>query len=195
MISPFTGGKVTRTHKLETFTFRKEKFTVKRFYFVCNDTGREFTNNDVDTQVFNDIYKQYRERHGIPSPERLKDLRSKYGFSAHIMSKIAGMGINQYGLYENGEMPTIAMGQKLTLLFDKKSLLECIDKAQRKLGKSYLKIRATVEAFNEPQIVPMAKVFYRDFTEIVQSLICSKVEAIDRKPRWATYNQEWAMAY
>ena len=195
MISPFTGGKVTKKHKLETFTFRKEKFTVKRFYFVCNDTGREFTNNDVDTQVFNDIYKQYRERHGIPSPERLKDLRSKYGFSAHIMSKIAGMGINQYGLYENGEMPTIAMGQKLTLLFDKKSLLECIDKAQRKLGKSYLKIRATVEAFNEPQIVPMAKVFYRDFTEIVQSLICSKVEAIDRKPRWATYNQEWAMAY
>jgi transcriptional regulator with XRE-family HTH domain len=195
MISPFTGGKVTRKHKLETFTFRKEKFTVKRFYFVCNDTGREFTNNDVDTQVFNDIYKQYRERHGIPSPERLKDLRSKYGFSAHIMSKIAGMGINQYGLYENGEMPTIAMGQKLTLLFDKKSLLECIDKAQRKLGKSYLKIRATVEAFNEPQIVPMAKVFYRDFTEIVQPLICSKVEAIDRKPRWATYNQEWAMAY
>jgi transcriptional regulator with XRE-family HTH domain len=190
MISPFTGGKVTRKHKLETFTFRKEKFTVKRFYFVCNDTGREFTNNDVDTQVFNDIYKQYRERHGIPSPERLKDLRSKYGFSAHIMSKIAGMGINQYGLYENGEMPTIAMGQKLTLLFDKKSLLECIDKAQPKLGKSYLKIRATVEAFNEPQIVPMAKVFYRDFTEIVQSLICSKVEAIDRKPRWATYNQE-----
>lgn len=195
MISPFTGGKVTRKHKLETFTFRKEKFTVKRFYFVCNDTGREFTNNDVDTQVFNDIYKQYRERHGIPSPERLKDLRSKYGFSAHIMSKIAGMGINQYGLYENGEMPTIAMGQKLTLLFDKKSLLECIDKAQPKLGKSYLKIRATVEAFNEPQIVPMAKVFYRDFTEIVQSLICSKVEAIDRKPRWATYNQEWTMAY
>ena len=195
MISPFTGGKVTKKHKLETFTFRKEKFTVKRFYFVCNDTGREFTNNDVDTQVFNDIYKQYRERHGIPSPERLKDLRNKYGFSAHIMSKIAGMGINQYGLYENGEMPTIAMGQKLTLLFDKKSLLECIDKARPKLGKSYLKIRATVEAFNEPQIVPMAKVFYRDFTEIVQSLICSKVEAIDRKPRWATYNQEWAMAY
>ena len=195
MISPFTGGKVTRKHKLETFTFRKEKFTVKRFYFVCNDTGREFTNNDVDTQVFNDIYKQYRERHGIPSPERLKDLRSKYGFSAHIMSKIAGMGINQYGLYENGEMPTIAMGQKLTLLFDKKSLLERIDKAQPKLGKSYLKIRATVEAFNEPQIVPMAKVFYRDFTEVVHSLICSKVEAIDRKPRWATYNQEWAMAY
>ena len=126
MISPFTGGKVTRKHKLETFTFRKEKFTVKRFYFVCNDTGREFTNNDVDTQVFNDIYKQYRERHGIPSPERLKDLRNKYGFSAHIMSKIAGMGINQYGLYENGEMPTIAMGQKLHCFLTKNHYLNVL---------------------------------------------------------------------
>lgn len=194
MISPFTGGEVTRKHKSETFTFRKEKFTVKRFYFVCNDTGREFTNTDLDNEVFNDIYKQYRERHGIPSPESLKDLRGKYGFSAHVMSMIAGMGINQYGLYENGEMPTIAMGQKLALLFNKASLLECIDKAQPKLGKSYLKIRATVEAFNEPRIVPLAKVFYRDFTEIAQPLICSKVEALNRKPRWASYNHEWSMA-
>ena len=194
MISPFTGGTVTQKHNLETFTYRNEKFTVKRLYFVCNDTGREFTNEDADSQIFHEIYKQYRERHRIPSPERLKDLRSKYGFSAHTMSKIAGMGINQYGLYENGEMPTIAMGQKLALLFDKQTLLECINKAQPRLGKSYIRIRTTVEAFNEPKMVPLAKVFYKDFTEIVQSLVYDEVETTERKPRWATYSQEWAIA-
>ena len=194
MISPFTGGTVTQKHNLETFTYRNEKFTVKRLYFVCNDTGREFTNEDADSQIFHEIYKQYRERHRIPSPERLKDLRSKYGFSAHTMSKIAGMGINQYGLYENGEMPTIAMGQKLALLFDKQTLLECINKAQPRLGKSYIRIRTTVEAFNEPKMIPLAKVFYKDFTEIVQSLVCDEVETTERKPRWATYSQEWAIA-
>ena len=194
MISPFTGGTVTQKHNLETFTYRNEKFTVKRLYFVCNDTGREFTNEDADSQIFHEIYKQYRERHRIPSPERLKDLRSKYGFSAHTMSKIAGMGINQYGLYENGEMPTIAMGQKLALLFDKQTLLECINKAQPRLGKSYIRIRTTVEAFNEPKMIPLAKVFYKDFTEIVQSLVYDEVETTERKPRWATYSQEWAIA-
>lgn len=194
MISPFTGGKVTKKHKLETFTFRKEKFTVKRYYFVCNDTGREYTNEEVDEQVFADIYRQYRERHRIPSPEMLKDLRSKYGFSAHIMSKIAGMGINQYGLYENGEMPTISMGQKLALLFDKKTLLECIDKAQPKLGKNYSKVREAVETYVEQTSIPLAKKTYKDFFETLQTTLFSKEISTGKKARWSTYEPAYAMA-
>lgn len=187
MKSPFTGGKVTKKYKIETFTFRKEKFTVKRYYFVCNDTGREFTNDDVDGNVFNNIYQQYRERHQIPSPEKLKELRDKYGFSAHIMSKIAGMGINQYGLYEKGEMPTVAMGQKLTLLFDKNSLLDCIEKAQPKLGKHYTKIRKTVELYNEPTTMQLAKVFYNDFIESLQTILHPEEIIMNKKARWNTY--------
>jgi hypothetical protein len=194
MISPFTGGKVTKKHKLETFTFRKEKFTVKRYYFVCNDTGREFTNEEVDEQVFADICKQYRERHRIPSPETLKDLRSEYGFSAHIMSKIAGMGINQYGLYENGEMPTIAMGQKLALLFDKRTLLECIDKAEPKLGKNYSKVREAVETYVEQTSIPLAKKTYKDFFETLQTTLFSKEISTGKKARWSTYEPAYAMA-
>lgn len=194
MISPFTGGKVTKKHKLETFTFRKEKFTVKRYYFVCNDTGREFTNEEVDEQVFTDICKQYRERHRIPSPEMLKDLRSEYGFSAHIMSKIAGMGINQYGLYENGEMPTIAMGQKLALLFDKRTLLECIDKAEPKLGKNYSKVREAVETYVEQTSIPLAKKTYKDFFETLQTTLFSKEISTGKKARWSTYEPAYAMA-
>ena len=34
MISPFTGGNVTKKYKFETFTFRNEKFNVKRYYYV-----------------------------------------------------------------------------------------------------------------------------------------------------------------
>ena len=46
MISPFTGGNVTKTYKFETFTFRNEKFNVKRYYYVCNDTGRSFSDSE-----------------------------------------------------------------------------------------------------------------------------------------------------
>ena len=52
MISPFTGGNVTKTYKFETFTFRNEKFNVKRYYYVCNDTGRSFSDSEVDDLVF-----------------------------------------------------------------------------------------------------------------------------------------------
>ena len=124
----------------------------------------------------------------------LKDLRSKYGFSAHIMSKIAGMGINQYGLYENGEMPTIAMGQKLALLFDKRTLLECIDKAEPKLGKNYSKVREAVETYVEQTSIPLAKKTYKDFFETLQTTLFSKEVSTGKKARWSTYEPAYAMA-
>ena len=48
MKSPFTGGNVTKQFKYETYTFRNEKYTVKRFYYQCVDTGRSFSNAEVD---------------------------------------------------------------------------------------------------------------------------------------------------
>lgn len=191
MKSPFTGGKVTKKHRLETFTFRKEEFTVERYFFVCNDTGREFTDDSLDDQMLSDIYKQYRERHGIPSPEELKSFRLEYGISAHTMSIIAGMGINQYGLYENGEMPTVAMGRRLASLFDKQSLLDCIDKAQLKLGKNYLSIRGKVLSHNEPSVIPLAKHSYKDYTEIIRDSMAPKEISIRQKSRWSTIKSEY----
>ena len=194
MKSPFTGGNVTKKYKFETFTFRNEKFTVKRYYYVCDDTGRSFSDSEVDDLVFYDIYDQYRKRHDIPSPQMLRDLRSKYNLSAHTMSKIAGIGINQYGLYENGEMPTIAIGQRLAMLFDKNTLLECIDKAQPKLGKSYIKVRESVEAFVEPITIQLAKISYKDFFETLQTTLFSKEISTGKKARWNTYGPAYAMA-
>lgn len=194
MISPFTGGNVTKKYKFETFTFRNEKFNVKRYYYVCNDTGRSFSDSEVDDLVFYEIYDQYRKRHNIPSPQMLRDLRNKYNLSAHTMSKIAGIGINQYGLYENGEMPTIAIGQKLALLFDKSTLLECIDKAQPKLGKNYSKVREAVEAHVEPITISLAKKSYKDFFETLQTTLFPKEISTGKKARWSTYEPSYAMA-
>ena len=193
MTSPFTGGNVTKTYKFETFTFRNEKFNVKRYYYVCNDTGRSFSDSEVDDLVFYEIYDQYRKRHNIPSPQMLRDLRNKYNLSAHTMSKIAGIGINQYGLYENGEMPTIAIGQKLALLFDKNTLLECIDKAQPKLGKNYSKVREAVEAYVEPITISLAKKSYKDFFETLQITLFPKEINTGKKARWSTYEPSYAM--
>lgn len=185
MKSPFTGGNATKKSKTETFSFRGENYTVTRFYFECDETGKIFSNAEVDDKVMEDLYSQYRDRHGIPSPTQLKGLREKYGLSAHTMSKIAGMGINQYGLYENGEMPTIVIGQKLSTLFEKDSLLKSIDKARVKLGKDFEKTREKVESYTEPQSFKLAKVYYPQFDELVP-LIYPSVAYPIRKPRWAT---------
>lgn len=185
MKSPFTGGNVIKKSRQETYSFRNEEYTVTAYYFECVDTGKTFTNAEVDDRLMEDVYCQYRKRHGIPSPSELKELREKYGLSAHIMSKIAGMGINQYGLYENGEMPTFIIGQKLSTLFEKESLLKSIEGARVKLGKDFEKTREKVESYAEPKSFKLAKVYYPQFDEIIPLEYPSIAYPI-RKPRWAT---------
>ena len=185
MKSPFTGGNVTKHFKYETYTFRNEKYTVKRFYYQCVDTGRTFSNAEVDDKVMADLYAQYRERHGIPSPSDLKSLREKYGLSAHIMSKIAGIGINQYGLYENGEMPTLAIGLRLASLFDRTSLLKSIENARGKLGKDYTRVKDLVESYSEPVSYSIEKVYYIDYEEIMP-LVFPSIALSMKNSRWAT---------
>lgn len=185
MKSPFTGGNVTEHFKYETYTFRNEKYTVKRSYYQCVDTGRTFSNAEVDGKAMSDLYAQYRERHGIPSPTNLKGLREKYGLSAHMMSKIAGIGINQYGLYENGEMPTLAIGLRLASLFEKSVLLRSIENARNILGKDYTKVKKMVESFSEPISFPIEKVYYADFEEMMP-LAFPTVALSIKNPRWAT---------
>ena len=185
MRSPFTGGNVIKKSRYETYTFRNEEYTVLAYYFECEDTGKTFTNAEVDDQMMNDVYNQYRKRHGIPSPSELKDLRGKYGLSAHVMSKIAGIGINQYGLYENGEMPTVIVGQKLSTLFEKESLLKSIDGARVRLGKNYERIREKVQSYAEPRSFKLAKVFYPQFDELIP-LTSPAIAFPIRKSRWAT---------
>lgn len=185
MRSPFTGGTVTKRSKNETYTFRNEKYVVKRYYFQCDETGKTFTNAEVDNLVMEDLYSQYRQIHGIPSPSDLKSLRDKYGLSAHTMSKIAGIGINQYGLYENGEMPTPVIGKTLKLLFDKNSLLAQIDSASAKLGKDYLKVRSKVDSYVEPRIFSLKKNFYFQYKETIH-LSDQLTSYSCKKARWTT---------
>ncbi len=65
------------------------------------------------------VYRQYRERHGIPSPEDIKAIRLKYRVSAAKMSRILGFGANQYRLYEAGEMPSLSNARLITLIAEK----------------------------------------------------------------------------
>lgn len=117
MTSPFTGGKVTLKSETTTITYRGEDFSCHRYYYVCEDTGMEFTDAELDDKGLSEVYEQYRVRHGIPSPESLSSLREAIGIPARTMSIILGLGENQYRLYESGEMPSESIGKMLATLF------------------------------------------------------------------------------
>ncbi len=123
MKSPLTGGKVKEVSTTEVKEFRKEKFRVHVRYYICEDTGEQFTTTEQDTLQFNDLYSQYRTRHGIPFPDEIKEIRTIYSLNYSQITRILGFGTNQYAKYENGEVPSESNGKMIAAIRDKNVLL------------------------------------------------------------------------
>lgn len=106
-------------HREETvLTYRKEEFPLMSHFYQCEKCGYEFTTDELDGLDLGQVHNQYRERHKIPFPEQLKNIREKYRFAAKKMSEILGFGQNQYALYEKGEVPNLSNGRLLSSILD-----------------------------------------------------------------------------
>lgn len=113
-----TGKEMTYCQETRTANYRGETFTYTAHYYLCEETGERFTTTASDTEDIEQVYRQYRQRHGIPSPDEIKAIRMKYRVSAARMSRILGLGANQYRLYEAGEMPSLSNARLILLVAD-----------------------------------------------------------------------------
>lgn len=108
MKSPITGKEMTLKVEKSILEFRKEKFEYNHKFYYCEESGESFTTTELDEFNLNQVYNQYRDKHNIPFPDEIINLRSKYGLSASLMSKILGFGTNSYRNYERGEVPSLS---------------------------------------------------------------------------------------
>lgn len=90
-----------------TATFRKEEFTYIHTSII-DEEGDSWTTTELDEANLFQVYNEYRTRHAIPFPDQIIGLREHYGLSAAKMSQILGFGINQYRMYEDGEVPSLS---------------------------------------------------------------------------------------
>lgn len=146
MNSPFTGGNVTLRQKQSELLFRKEKFQYLKLYYECEDTRETFTTTELDELNIGQVYNQYRVKYGIPFPDEIGAVRTKYGLSASKMSEILGFGDNQYRLYENGEMPSETNGKVLHSIMNPTIFEAFVDNAEYQFSpKEFLKIKENLE--------------------------------------------------
>ena len=164
MKSPFTGGRVKEIFTTEVQELRKENYTVHARYYVCEDTGEKFTTTEQDELAFNELYGQYRVRHGIPFPEEIKATREKYGLSLAAISKILGFGINQYANYENGQVPSESNGKMILAAKNKSFIISLLDSSREQFTEAeYMKIRNSILSAPEESISDkLAALFYSD---------------------------------
>lgn len=108
MKSPITGKEMALQVEKSRLVFRKEEFEYNHKSYYCVDSGESFTTTELDEFNLNQVYNKYRDKHNIPFPDQIIELRKKFNVSASLMSKILGFGINSYRNYENGEVPSFS---------------------------------------------------------------------------------------
>ena len=127
---PFCGKSSKLESKITEKEFRKEKFRIREFFYRCETCQEEFTTTETDEVTVNQVYNQYREKHGILFPEELVRLRDKYRLSAQKMSLVLGLGINTYSNYEKGEMPSMSNNKLISSARDPHLFLSYVNQSK-----------------------------------------------------------------
>ena len=147
MKSPFTGKEMKRVFEKRTWNFRGETYQYDHVAWLCEDSGEQFTDDAGDTAGFIQVTNQYREKYGIPFTDEIIAVRKRYEISAAKMSLILGIGINQYRLYEQGEVPSVSNGRMIRSIMNPKVMKDMVESSKNELSQEeYLKVMGKVEA-------------------------------------------------
>lgn len=127
MNSPNTGKEMTLLKEERLMMFRKEEFPIVYHFYLCEDSGEQFTSAELDEINLLQLYNQFRDKHNLPFPEEVRETREKYGLPASTMSEILGFGVNSYRNYENGEVPIHANGKLIQLASDPRKFKDLVE--------------------------------------------------------------------
>jgi len=145
MKSPVTGKEMSLQKEKRSIIFRKESFEIAYHYYLCADSGEQFTVTALDEINMLQVYNQYREAHKLPFPEQIKALREKYGLSALKMSEILGFGVNMYRNYENGEVPSESNARLIQLANDPVKFMDLVTLSGIYQGAEYETVRERID--------------------------------------------------
>lgn len=131
--------------EVRSATFRKEEFKYIHTGLI-DESGDTWTTTELDEANIFQVYNQYRATHGIPFPDEIIGLRKHYGLSAAKMSQILGFGINQYRMYEDGEVPSISNARVIIAAREKEVFMSFLEASKSEMSEAeFSRIKSKVE--------------------------------------------------
>jgi putative zinc finger/helix-turn-helix YgiT family protein len=112
---------------IEEISVRGEAIPVNVEYFKCNECGSEFRDPISKNDPLETAYQEYRQRHGMLQPKKIRALREQYGLTQQEMSNLLGWGGATLSRYENGALQDEAHETILRLIQEPHNLLELIE--------------------------------------------------------------------
>lgn len=164
--------------EIRTATFRKEEFSYIHTGIVDED-GEMWTTTEMDEANIFQVYNQYRLRHGIPFPDEISGIREHYGLSAAKMAQILGFGINQYRMYEDGEVPSVSNARTIIAAREKAVFLSFVEASKSEMSaQEYQRIRKKVEAADGDYISGIKPSEYTGFRSLSPAKVSDVVRTI-----------------
>jgi putative zinc finger/helix-turn-helix YgiT family protein len=123
ILSPFRDCEAHLRRVPDTMEFRGKTYHFLNHFYVCDESGEEFTDEETGDINFAQVYNQYREENNIPFVSEIVKLREDCQLSKADMGRLLGFGENQYYRYELGEVPSPSNGRLMRTLIDNREAL------------------------------------------------------------------------
>ncbi|MFC1946088.1 type II TA system antitoxin MqsA family protein [Chloroflexota bacterium] len=120
----------------EAIKVRKDSITVPIHYLKCNECGDEVISPTHGEDPFTLAYKQYRQKHGILTPEEIREHRESLGLSQIEFAKLLGLGVATISRYENGSLQDVSHDNLLRLSMDPANILILVEKSDNIFDES-----------------------------------------------------------
>jgi len=114
--------------KEEVSTVRGDKIKALARIRVCSVCDEELFDEELEEENIQRVYDIYRKKHGILSPEEIKNIRESYGLSQRAFAKLLGIGEASIVRYETGALPEKSLSNMIMLLKDPKNMKKLLEK-------------------------------------------------------------------
>lgn len=112
----------------EPYHVRGESIEVDADVLVCTACGEDVAEPTRDDRTLRAAYDEYRRRYSMLSPERIRELRERYGLSQRGLARLLGWGEITIHRYENGALQDAAHDQVLQQLDDPRFVLSLLER-------------------------------------------------------------------
>jgi len=119
--------------KEEVSTVRGDEIKALARIRVCSVCGEELFDEELEEENIQRVYDIYRKKHGILSPEEVRNIRESYGLSQRAFAKLLGIGEASIARYETGALPEKSLSNMIMLLKDPKNMEKLLEKNEEAL--------------------------------------------------------------
>lgn len=99
--------KIIKEQKI-TYNVKGTPVTFLEKLLIDDSTGEEIFDPKLEQENDINLYNEYRKIKGLLLPEKIKEIRKKFGVTQTIFAKVLGLGDKTIARYENGSLQDMA---------------------------------------------------------------------------------------